>query len=314
MLWALALAALVSLVLLYRRTWTSSERRRRREVYADDDDALLLNLAEPSTRWFNMGYWDTHTRSFPDACAHLCRRVAHAARLNEPHHQRICEVGYGSGDSTLLLAREFSPKSYVGLTSLQSQCETAKRRAAEAGLPADRFRLLQGDAASDLTQFPSSSVDAVLAIDCAYHFNTRSSFLSSAHTLLSPGGSLSLTDLLLPSTPLSLSSLLLLRLLFYLANAPWSNFLTPASYQAQLEAHGFEQPVDGVDLVEFEERAEDGIECLRLGDQGSRKTGATARSTTCISADLIDCIVSSVVPRASAAKSVLIVNLSTSSE
>lgn len=150
MLWALALAALISLVLLYRRTWTSSERRRRREVYADDDDALLLNLAEPSTRWFNMGYWDTHTRSFPDACAHLCRRVAHAARLNEPHHQRICvrprvlfemlscdvcsclrglacaqEVGYGSGDSTLLLAREFSPKSYVGLTSLQSQCETA---------------------------------------------------------------------------------------------------------------------------------------------------------------------------------------------
>ncbi|KAJ8291513.1 Erythromycin 3''-O-methyltransferase [Rhodotorula toruloides] len=268
MLWALALAALISLVLLYRRTWTSSERRRRREVYADDDDALLLNLAEPSTRWFNMGYWDTHTRSFPDACAHLCRRVAHAARLNEPHHQRICEVGYGSGDSTLLLAREFSPKSYVGLTSLQSQCETAKRRAAEAGLPADRFRLLQGDAASDLTQFPSSSVDAVLAIDCAYHFNTRSSFLSSAHTLLSPGGSLSLTDLLLPSTPLSLSSLLLLRLLFYLANAPWSNFLTPASYQAQLEAHGFEQ----VEMEDISERVWPGF-CAFVREREERMGG-----------------------------------------
>ncbi|BGP11749.1 hypothetical protein JCM10049v2_007669 [Rhodotorula toruloides] len=268
MLWALALAALISLVLLYRRTWTSSERRRRREVYADDDDALLLNLAEPSTRWFNMGYWDTHTRSFPDACAHLCRRVAHAARLNEPHHQRICEVGYGSGDSTLLLAREFSPKSYVGLTSLQSQCETAKRRAAEAGLPADRFRLLQGDAASDLTQFPSSSVDAVLAIDCAYHFNTRSSFLSSAHTLLSPGGSLSLTDLLLPSTPLSLSSLLLLRLLFYLANAPWSNFLTPASYRARLEAHGFEQ----VEMEDISERVWPGF-CAFVREREERMGG-----------------------------------------
>lgn len=88
MLGALALAALVPLVLLYQRTWSNNERRRRREVYSDDDDALLLNLAEPQTRWFNMGYWDTHTDSFPDACAQLCRKVAQAARL-EPH-QRIC--------------------------------------------------------------------------------------------------------------------------------------------------------------------------------------------------------------------------------
>ncbi|BGP35736.1 hypothetical protein JCM10296v2_007588 [Rhodotorula toruloides] len=213
-----------------------------------------------------MGYWDTNTRSFPDACAHLCHKVARAARL-EPH-QRICEVGYGSGDSTLLLAREFSPKSYVGLTSLASQCETAKRRAAEAGLPADQFRLLQGDAAHDLAQLPASSVDAVLAIDCAYHFNTRSAFLSSAHALLAPGGSLALTDLLVPSAPLPLSSLLLLRLLFYLAGAPWSNFLTPASYRAQLESHGFE----GVEMVDISERVWPGF-CGFVRERDERMGG-----------------------------------------
>ncbi|KAK4331124.1 methyltransferase type 11, McyJ-like protein [Rhodotorula toruloides] len=270
MLGALALAALVPLVLLYQRTWSNNERRRRREVYSDDDDALLLNLAEPQTRWFNMGYWDTHTDSFADACAQLCRKVAQAARL-EPH-QRICEVGYGSGDSTLLLAREFSPKSYVGLTSLHSQCETAKRRAAEAGLPADQFRLLQGDAATDLAQFPSSSVDAVLAVDCAYHFNTRSSFLSSAHALLSPGGSIALTDLLLPSAPLPLTSHLLLRILFLLAKAPWSNFLTPASYLAQLEAHGFE----GVEMVDISESVWPGF-CEFVRGRDERMGGVFGR-------------------------------------
>lgn len=41
--------------------------------------------------------------------------------------KRLCglrslqEVGYGSGDSTILLNKEFSPKSYVGYTSLAAQ-------------------------------------------------------------------------------------------------------------------------------------------------------------------------------------------------
>lgn len=92
---ALALAVAVPLVVLSLSGWTGSSSnshhgrgRRRREVYSDDDDALLLNLAEPHTQWFNMGYWENSTRSFPDAAAELCRRVARAARL-EPH-RRIC--------------------------------------------------------------------------------------------------------------------------------------------------------------------------------------------------------------------------------
>ncbi|BGP27967.1 hypothetical protein JCM10295v2_006954 [Rhodotorula toruloides] len=161
-------------------------------------------------------------------------------RAREPH-QRICEVGYGSGDSTLLLAREFSPSSYVGLTSLASQCKTANRRAFQEGLPADRFRLLQGDAARDLDQLDASSAGAVLAVDCAYHFTTRSAFLSSAHRLLTPSGTLSLTDLLLPPTRLPWHALVLLRLLFYLAGAPWQNLLTPSAYRAHLIAHGFDE-------------------------------------------------------------------------
>ena len=76
---------------------------------------------------------------FSEAAALLCRKVALAARLTRGQHLcvstfsyrtrvdgadqfvEIQEVGYGSGDSTLLLAREFSPKSYIGFTSLAAQ-------------------------------------------------------------------------------------------------------------------------------------------------------------------------------------------------
>ena len=62
------------------------------DLYDDGAEGLLLNLAEPPTRWFNMGSWENEGKgeggSFPQAAAQLCRRVAQAARL-EPG-QRVC--------------------------------------------------------------------------------------------------------------------------------------------------------------------------------------------------------------------------------
>ncbi|TNY17409.1 S-adenosyl-L-methionine-dependent methyltransferase [Rhodotorula diobovata] len=239
--------------LLARRPSSSSSH----ELYSSTaDDALLLNLEPPATRWFNMGYWprtqlsSSSSSSFAAAAADLCRLVARAAHLGP--NQRICEVGYGSGDSTLLLEREFRPARYLGLTSLASQHATAGEspflRAQAAGLPTDRIQLRHGDAATDLASEPADSFDAVLAVDCAYHFNTRVAFLSHAQRILRPGGSLALTDLLLaapppPSSSSLLSSLitpLLLRTLLLVARAPWHNFVQPATYRAELVAAGFD--------------------------------------------------------------------------
>lgn len=83
-------------------------------------------------------------------------------------------------------------------------------------------------------------------------FNTRSAFLSSAHRILSPSGTLALTDLLLPPTPLPWHSTLLLRLLFLLAGAPWQNFLTTAEYRAQLVEHGFDE--HAIEMDDISER------------------------------------------------------------
>ncbi|GAA5982577.1 hypothetical protein JCM10908_006704 [Rhodotorula pacifica] len=210
------------------------------ELY-DDADAVLLNLQVPRTRWFNMGFWTatgTDPNDFATAAEELCRRVATAARLQPG--ERICEVGYGSGDSTLLLASEFRPKSYIGFTSLAAQQRLAARRAAEARLSASEVVLRHGDAARELPTLPAESQDVVLAVDCAYHFRLRDDFLSAANRALVPSGRIALTDLLLPSEPLGLTDYLLLRILFYFANTPWQNFLSPARYRTHLVNAGFD--------------------------------------------------------------------------
>ncbi|POY74952.1 hypothetical protein BMF94_1928 [Rhodotorula taiwanensis] len=229
----------------------SLRRRQRTELY-DDADAVLLNLRLPQSRWFNMGYWTAGTAAddFPSAAAELCRRVAQAARLKA--HERVCEVGYGSGDSALLFAREFEPRSYVGYTSLAGQHQLAARRAVEAKLATEGFELRRGDAARDLATLPAGSQDVVLAVDCAYHFNTRASFLDGAHHALAPLGRIALTDLLIPVSDLSFVDHFLLRALFHLAKAPWQNFLTTSAYRDHLVQAGFDR-----DSIEMQDISDD---------------------------------------------------------
>ncbi|GAA5905949.1 hypothetical protein JCM6882_009079 [Rhodosporidiobolus microsporus] len=268
---ALLLAFLAGLLLPRVLPWVVRRctQSRPKELY-DDADALLLNLEKPQTRWFNMGFWTRGgNEPFAEAAAEHCRRVALAAQLKPG--QRVLEVGYGSGDSTLLLAKEFSPSSYIGFTSLPGQQAFAAKRAEAADLSSPQFRLLQGDAARCLSALPPSSVDAVLAVDCAFHFSPRRAFLSSALPLLSPSPTsrLALSDLVLPPTPLSLLDTVLLRLLCLAANLPWGNMLTPAQYRARLVELGYDER--SIEMEDISERVWPGF--LEFVERRERELG-----------------------------------------
>ncbi|GAA5838550.1 hypothetical protein JCM11251_003422 [Rhodosporidiobolus azoricus] len=249
-------------------------RSKPKELY-EDADAVTLNLEKPTTRWFNMGWWTKHGQEpFAEAAAEHCRQVAFAAQLQPG--KRILEVGYGSGDSTLLLAEEFPPSSYIGFTSLAAQqALTTAERAEAASHSRSQFRLLQGDAAHCLSSLPPSSVDAILAVDCAYHFSPRTSFLRSALPLLSsPSARLALSDLLLPSTPLSLLDSVLLRLLCFAANLPFSNLHTPADYRKQLVQMGYAE--DSIKMREISEKVWPGF--IRFVERREKALGGVLGS------------------------------------
>jgi hypothetical protein len=76
-----------------------------------------------------------------------------------------------------------------------------------------------------------------------YSFSTRRAFLKEAEAVLEFTGTIGLTDLMLPSTPLSPISTILLRMICFLASVPFENLVTQEVYEATFSELGFTELV-----------------------------------------------------------------------
>jgi len=198
-----------------------------------------------NTEWLNMGYWES-TTNFPEACKALAIRLVQAAHCKKDGV--VLDVGHGSGDSLLLhLGDADVPRArrIVGITSLPSHHARAVERIKESssGHKVDAL-LYCGDAVWRSPGLnhplnPASSEEAftsILALDCAYHFRTRSDFIRQCFKRLQPGGTLALTDLYLDGR----IPPRLLWLICFMFSLPQANVWSKERYIQELREAGFE--------------------------------------------------------------------------
>jgi ubiquinone/menaquinone biosynthesis C-methylase UbiE len=164
-------------------------------------DYLLseLNRRNPTIeksfgRHVHWGYWAdprnaTHEDDdFAQAAERLTLELCQLAQITEGGI--VLDAGCGFGGTIASLNERFQRLQLVGLNIDARQLKRANQQVPPLHGNSIEFR--HGDAC-DLP-FPNGSFDRVLAVECIFHFPSRETFFREAARVLTPGGTLTLSD------------------------------------------------------------------------------------------------------------------------
>jgi microcystin synthetase protein McyJ len=207
-----------------------------RQFYTILADERVRALARESRApgaplWLNLGYWENAT-TFPDACAALARLLGEVAGLRRG--DAVLDVGCGFAEPTLYWAETFGLRRIVGInnTPLQIAIGRALVHAREL-----QGRVSLSLASATCLPFRDGTFDKVMALECAFHFDTREAFLAEARRVLRPGGRIAVADMLpMPGRRWFAAGQALRRRIIAV---PAANMYDRTVYARKLEASGF---------------------------------------------------------------------------
>lgn len=190
-----------------------------------DDLLARLDAGDPVAtaafgRHVHWGYWPDpqaatgEAEDYGAAAERLCRMICDAARIRDG--MTILDVGCGLGGTIASLNERFHNLDMLGVNLDQRQLDRAAARVQP--VHGNQIRFARADACA--LEMPAATYDAVLAVECIFHFDSRAEFLAGAAHTLKPGGRLALSDFVPPESALEILA----------RNSPANDEATRAAY------------------------------------------------------------------------------------
>ncbi|CAL9284959.1 Erythromycin 3''-O-methyltransferase [Streptomyces sp. enrichment culture] len=169
------------------RTTSDPEKKTARlyEMYPPD------RLVVEDTHYYNLGYWKPGCTTLDEAAETLADVVADTAEFKPD--DTVLDVGFGYGDQDFHWVDRYGPEKIIGINITKIHIRVAQERARKLGL-LDRVDFREGSATA--IPLPDNSVDKVVALESAFHFDTRADFFAEAYRVLKPGGVLVTADII----------------------------------------------------------------------------------------------------------------------
>jgi ubiquinone/menaquinone biosynthesis C-methylase UbiE len=145
-------------------------------------------------RHVHWGYWEKpqdarpNPIDFAEAAENLSRELCRAVPIESG--MSVLDVGCGFGGTIAHMNDRYADMRLTGLNLDARQLRRARTQVVP--LPRNRIEFVRGDACR--LPFPDHSFDAVLAVECIFHFPSREQFFRETWRVLKPGGVLALSD------------------------------------------------------------------------------------------------------------------------